>query len=482
MRAKTEWLSDAEKDLIADQAIELLGRAGMRFADSAVLPELAARGAHVDGSSGVARLPRDLVEWALARCPRRVVLAGATPADDAVLDDGEAFHVASSGGVSRTLDFRTGERRPSTLQDLRESTALSDELPQIDIIWPPVSATDVPLEQLELVEYFTVLTETRKHVTFVDPPGDPVAVGRLCEVLAGDMDRFRARPRISTCLTAASPLQVDGPALDLHVALARLGVPVHVYSMAIAGATSPVTLAGSVVQGVAEFLGAATALQVAAPGARLVFCFGTGILDMLRATFSLGCLESAQMGAMATEVGHHLGVPTLNPGLSTDAKYPGLQDGYEKALKLGAVCGANPDIVTGWGLIDSHSTMHLPQSVIDNELAAMARRLYGEVEVSHDTLAPESIASVGPGGEFLGRRETARRIRAGEHYAPTLSDRLSHEKWVEAGVTEIGRAEAEVERLLASHQERMCLDQATIDELATVCGVGDDLRRRALRA
>ena len=110
-------------------------------------------------------------------------------------------------------------------------------------------------------------------------------------------------------LTAASPLQIDGPALDIHVALARHGVPVHAYSMSIAGATSPVTLAGSVVQGVAEFLGAATALQVAAPGARLVFCFGSGVLDMLRTTFSMGNVESAQMGAMATEVGHFLGVP-----------------------------------------------------------------------------------------------------------------------------------------------------------------------------
>ena len=103
--------------------------------------------------------------------------------------------------------------------------------------------------------------------------------------------------------------------------------------MTIAGATSPVTLAGTVAQGVAEFLGIATALQVAAPGARLVFCFGSGVLDMLRTTFALGSLESGLMGAMATEVGHYLGVPTLNPGLSTDAKHAGIQAGYEKAMK-----------------------------------------------------------------------------------------------------------------------------------------------------
>ena len=239
--------------------------------------------------------------------------------------------------------------------------------------------------------------------------------------------------------------------LDVHVALAALGIPIEVYSMTIAGATSPVTLAGSVAQGLAEFLGVATALQVAAPGARPIFCFGSGVLDMLRTTFSLGCVESALMAAMATEVGHYVGVPTLSPGLSTDSKHAGLQTGYEKALKVAGVCSANPDIVTGWGLIDSHNTMYLPQSVVDDEIAAMVRRLYGDVEVSDATLAAESIARVGPGGGFLGEKDTARRVRAGEHLQPGVSNRLSYDKWLEEGRTENDVACDTVERLLAAH-------------------------------
>ena len=184
---------------------------------------------------------------------------------------------------------------------------------------------------------------------------------------------------------------------------------------------------------------------------------------------------------MATEVGHYLGVPTLNPGMSTDSKHAGLQTDYEKALKLGTVCGANPDIVTGWGLIDSHNTMYLPQSVVDNEIAAMARRLQAEVEVSDATLATGSIAKVGPGGGYLSERETARRIRAGEHYLPSVSNRFSYEKWVEDGVTENDVTEAEVTRLLAKHQERSCLAADQIDGLAAICGVDAESVRRARR-
>jgi len=482
MKAKTTWLSEQEKSRIADQAIDLLANVGMRFAGSKVLPLLAARGAEIDEATGIVRLPRELVEWALTQCPRSFVMAGATPADDVVLGADEPFHFAPSGCVAKTLDFRTGIRRPSTLEDLRECTALMDELPQLDLMWTQVSATDVPLERRELVEYFTMLTETSKHVTFVDCPNEVEAVVRICEVVSGDLDSFRKRPRISTVVTAASPLQVEGPVLDVHVALAARGVPIEVYSMTIAGATSPVTLAGTVAQGLAELLGVATALQVAAPGARLVFCFGSGVLDMLRTTFSMGCVESALMAAMATEVGHYIGVPTLNPGLSTDSRHAGLQTGYEKALKVATVAAANPDIISGLGIIDSHNTMYLPQSVVDNEIAAMVRRLRAEVEVSTATLAAESIARVGPGGGYLGEKDTARRIRAGEHLHPTVSNRLSYDQWVEEGRTENDVAKAEVERILAARAtQQPILAADEIDDLAAICKIDAEGVRRARR-
>ncbi len=482
MKASTTWLSDGEISAIVDTALGVLAETGMRFTGSRVLPLLAERGAEVDHATGLARLPRELVEWAAAQCPRSILMAGLTEADDVLLDEGEPFHFVPSGCVAKTLDFRTGERRASTLQDLRECTALNDELPQLDIMWTQVSASDVPIERRELEEYFTLLTETRKHVTFVDCPGEADAVLRIGEVLSGDLERFRARPRISTVVTAASPLQVDGSALDTHLTLASHGVPVEIYSMAIAGATAPVTLAGTVTQGVAEFLGIATAVQVAAPGSRVVFCLGSGVLDMLRTTFSLGSLESGLMGAMATEVGHHLGVPTLNPGFSTDAKEAGVQAGYEKAMKAATVCSAAPDMVSGWGLIDSHNTMSLPQSVIDNEMAAMLRRLHRPVEVSEATMAAGAIAAAGPGGGFLGHKETARRIRAGEHFLPTVSDRLSYEKWAEVGATAVDVARSEVERLLEVHAGRApYIDGAQLHELAAICGVDDEAVRRARR-
>ena len=151
-------------------------------------------------------------------------------------------------------------------------------------------------------------------------------------------------------------------------------------------------------------------------------------------------------------------------------------------MKAATVCAAGPDVVTGWGVVDSHNTMSLPQSVIDNEMGGMLRRLNGPVEVSDLTLAAEAFDAVGPGGGFLGRKETAKRIRAGEHYLPTLSSRLSYEKWVEQGTTEHDEACSRVEALLAAHAfKEPYIDGPALDEIAAICRVDDDAVRRARR-
>jgi trimethylamine--corrinoid protein Co-methyltransferase len=472
MHARTTWLSESEKSLIVEQALHILEHTGMRLVGSKTLPRLAEAGAAVDGESGLVRFPPELVTAALASCPREFVLAGATPERDAAVSAGAGFLCAPSGCAAHALDLETGRRRESTLEDLRTHVAVLDELEQLDLQWTAVTANDVPREQRELLEYLTILRETDKHVTFVDCPTHVDEVRRIFEVLSGDIDRFRARPRISTLVTTASPLQVDGDILDVHLATASWGAPLFIYTMAIAGATAPVTVIGTLVQCVAEFLGVATAMQTMAPGARVIWCSGSGVLDMRNGIFSLGCLENTLMASAAVEMGHHLGVPVLTPGLTTDAKHSGVQAGWEKGLKLFPVCATGTDLISGgMGLIDSARTLFLPQAVIDDEIVAWVRRMLADVEVSDETMAADAIAQVGPGGNFLGLRETRTRIRAGEHFVPVIASRLAYEAWEAAGVTEVDVARARVDEILRTRAGREPdLSEDQLAELATICG------------
>lgn len=474
MRQRTIWTSATERRLLVDEAVAVLRDTGVRITGSGRLPELAAAGASVDAETGSVRFPESQVRAAVEACPRSFVVAGATPDDDLLVDEGLGSYFCPSGCGAFTLDMDTGERRPSTLRDLRLATALLDELPEVDAIWTTVAANDVVSEHRELVEYGTVLLETSKHVIFVESPNDAGPLRELAAALAGDLDSFARRPRFSTLLTVASPLQIDGRLLDVHAASAALGAPVFVYTVPMAGGTAPITPAGTMVATLAEFLAAACALQALSPGARLVMGASPTILDMRTGAISYGACETGLMAVACTEVAHELGIPVSAPGMATEAKYAGPQAAFEKALKGLTVAAAGADFQSGGiGQLDTANLLSLPQAVIDAEIVAMIKRLLDDTEISAETAQREAIERVGPGGSFLAEKETRRRHRAGEYLTPHVATRQSYQAWLQDGRTELDAARDRVADLLARHTEsERPYDDQTVAAVREVCRLG----------
>ena len=455
MRLTAQWLSDEERHLIIDEAYGLLERLGMRFGAGKALATLAAAGADVDREAGVARLPRQLVAEALTRCPRDVSLAGAAPADDVLLD-GARSHFVPSGAPTHVLDMDTGDYRVSTLEDQRQSAIVADAMPIVEVMWMLVAATDVPDDHRLFREYATALSWSDKHLQDeITHPWQVEPIMRMMEVACGSLDEFRRRPRVSVVCCTSSPLAIDPGFLDVNLELARYGVPILVYPMPIAGGTAPITVAGTVAMNVAEFLGTNAAIQLAAPGTPVILGAGASLLDMKAGTFSFGALETGLKIAACAEVAHELGVPVLCPGLGTDAKYGGVQAGYEKALKGLVAVSAGADLVSGGiGLLSGANLMSLPQIVIDAEIAEMIARLVRGAEVSPATIMAEAIERVGFTGSYLSEKETSRRLRAGDVYLPTIATRLSIEGWRSRGRTEVDDAADRVREILTAADAR----------------------------
>jgi trimethylamine---corrinoid protein Co-methyltransferase len=471
-RVSAVWLTAQEETLIYEQALGLLERVGMRLKGSRALRLLAERGARVDFVTEIVRFPPELVDAARRSCPRAILLAGATVDRDVLLGEDERPHFTTGGCASRTLDPQDGTVRPSTLEDLRRSAALCDQLDGVDVFFTTVAATDVAPERRELAEYETLFNATAKHHILVNSPRQAAPLRRIAEVLSGDLERFRARPRFTTLMTAASPLQVDGRLLDFHAEMAAVGAPVGIFAAPLCGATAPVTVAGTVTLALAEFLGAATAIQSISPGSRLLMGSIGSVLDMHSAMASFCAPEAVAISAIGAQVAHSLGLPVQCAGLPTDAKYAGVQAGYEKAIKGMATAAAGADMISGGiGLLESSSLLSLPQIIIDAEIVAMIKRVLAGAEVTLETVMSETIERIGVGGDFLKDKGTVRRLRAGEHFAPLLSTRLSFEAWTAAGRTEVDAARDEVDRLLANAEglaPNLTDDQRT--ELARICG------------
>jgi len=479
VECRLSWMSPAERDLIIESALVVLERVGMRMKGARALDALQERGAVVDRESGMARMPESVVRAALAGLPDQLFIAGATPQQDLVFDRRTGPHFNPSACIAKTLDFRTGKLRPSLLQDLREGTMVMDATPELDLMWTFATANDVPVEKRELLEYYTYLANTSKPLVFVDCPTETEAVRRIMEVLGGSLEGHRRRPRLGLLCAVRAPLEVNGDLLDVTCEFARLGSPVFAYSMPMAGATSPVTVGGTLAQMWAEILGMVTAVQAMAPGAAMLVCCGPGILDMRTSSMSLGCPENTLMGVASVEIGHHLGLPVHNSGLSSDAKHPGLQAGYEKGMKVLPAAMAGVDLVSGgFGALDSSSVWHLPMVPIDAEVARLVKRLVAGAEISAETVMLDVIERVGVGGNYLKERVTRDRIRAGEHFVPAVGSRLPFEQWAAEGRQETDVARDAVEETLARMEALgpegavSLLSDDQLAALAEICGVG----------
>ena len=480
MQWRLSCIDASERDLIIESAFAVLERVGMRMPGAHTVAALQERGALVDHDTDTVRMPEEMVRAALESLPDQLFIAGATSAQDVVLDRRSGPYFNPAGCMAKTLDHRTGELRPSDLRDLREGTMVMDATPEIDVMWTFVSANDVPVERRELVEYYTYLTHTAKPLVCVDCPTEVEAVRRIMEILGDGPEGYRRRPRLGVLCAARAPLEVNGGLLDTTCKLAALGSPVWIYTMPISGATSPITMGGTLAIRWAEVLGLTTAVQAVAPGAAVLACCGPGVLDMRTSSMSLGCPENTMMAAVSVEIGHHLGLPVHNPGQASDAKHPGLQAGYEKGTKALAAALAGADLISaGFGALAASSVFHLPMVAVDAEIARLVKRIVAGVEVSAETVMLEAIERVGVGGNYLKERATRERVRAGEHFMPVIGSRLPFEQWMAEGRIESDEARDRVDHLLAEAEKDARVHEGgasllTADQLralAEVCGV-----------
>ncbi len=452
MRLRLSALESGEAERIVERALDVLATTGMRLAGTRALVGLARAGARVE-ESGLVRFPPELVQEAVAACPRDILMAGAEPGRDVHLREGGRTHFLPGGCGAFTLDMESGERRPGVLADLRAATVVLDEMPHVDALYTTVTAGDVDPARRDLVELATMLGATGKHVICVSGPPLKGDAARVVDVVSGGREDFAARPRFSTLCTTASPLAVDGGVLDRHLDTVELGAPLLIYTMPLTGATGPASLAGTVALGLAEFLGVATVVQTVRPGAPVVFCFGANALDMRHGTVALGSLEGSLMCSAAIAVGHGLGVPVHCPGMATDAKHTGAQAGYEKALKSLTLAAAGADVVTGGiGLLDGGNTLSIPQIVVDDEIAGMVRAMLAPVPVDVGPELGAQIDRVGPGGSYLGENETRRLVRG--YFMPQVAVRRPYDQWLAAGATEADVAAHTAREILAARGDR----------------------------
>jgi trimethylamine--corrinoid protein Co-methyltransferase len=475
---KLSLLDASACEEIHEATLDVLARAGVRFASPTALAVLREAGAEVDDETLIARLPRELVEQAVARAPREVVLGARDPARDVVLDGARTWLTVDGTGAA-TLDHRTGQRRPSTAADLAAATRVADALDEIGFVGPPVSAGDAA-PGTEVLENLAVLLEnTGKHVQYeVQREGEVPYVMDMLAAAADDGRWDPRRPLMSVVYCPVSPLQHEREMLDACLALAPRRVPMCVYSLGLSGATAPASLAGAVAQTNAEILSAIVLFELVEPGLPVIYVADAAVLDMRSGVYACAGPEAILMNLSLVAMGRYYGLPVMATGFTSDAKEYSVVAGFEGGSSALASLLARPDAIVGAGLLDAAQMLYLPKLVLDAEIMRQCEAVQRGLTIDHEHLAADLICRVGPGGQYLAARETRRTLAAGEHYRPRAYGRESYDAWTAAGQTVVQRAAATVESILDSHRPKPLPTGAAPRFAALIAAAGAQLGER----
>jgi trimethylamine--corrinoid protein Co-methyltransferase len=210
---------------------------------------------------------------------------------------------------------------------------------------------------------------------------------------------------------------------------AAAGQPPLITSLAIAGATGPVTLAGNLALQNAEVLAGIVLAQLVREGTPVIFGGASSNTEMRNGTLSIGSPEMAMNAAATAQIARYYKIPARCGGAVCDAKAPDGQAGYESMMNLlmAKVSGAN-FVLHSAGIMESFNCMSYEKFMMDDEICGMVKRIHSGIEVDPDTLALDVIKAVGPGGHFLDKDHTYDHFRT-EFYQPRLSNRDDFVTW-----------------------------------------------------
>lgn len=465
-KPQLKLLSDSEVGTLHEASLEILNQTGVKIDNEYLQEILAGEGAEVDGEADRVRLPASLVESAMERAPAEFDLYERGEDQKEMKVGGTSLHAHTTGGPSYIRDLESGERRDAKLQDVIQGALIVNSLDNIHAYCPVVSPTDVisGTEEIEMVN--AGLRNTEKVVE------NPVSSGKevdyfyeLFAAVSGSEAKLKEKPSFTVSVSPISPLTFDKQSAEALRKSAEKDLPTKVLPAPITGATAPVTFAGALAQQNAELLAGLTILQTVNPGLRTVMGPRLSIMDMRSSFVSWGTQELGRASACAVQLLAEYDLPSDVYGLSSDAKIMDQQQGYEKSLNgiLPALAGA--DFLSGAGGLESLKSCSLAQLVIDNEVLGMIIDTVNGFEIDEETIALDVIDSVGPGGDFLREKHTARFSRGGEQYEATFSNRDTWEYWVAKGEKDIREVAREKAKSILTNSNQPEMNPATMRTL-----------------
>ena len=416
--ASVRWkcLSREEEDLLHRKSIEVLEGIGVLVRSESVLSMLKAAGASVDDKNRVARISERMVTEALNSAPRTFRLSARDNANDLSLPTEGIPYMTTDGLTLYMLDIDTGERRDASRRDFADFARLADALNAIDFFWPIVTISDVPARCHSAYELWTSFENCALHVQ--GDCTDAVDARRqiqLASIIAGGEEELRKRPLFSSATNPISPLSFDEGAVEAQVEFARAGVPILCHSMSMPGSSSPVTLAGTIVNINCENLASIVITQIASPGAPHIYGSSSAPTDMRTGAIDFSAPEHLFISAAAGQMAKRYHRPCMVASWGLGREGPGVRTSFSETFSYISSVFSGSDLIPGIGALDCSKGCSLEQVVLDSYVWDNFRAFLRDFEIDERTVAMDVTREVGQGNCYLTHVHTARNYGTSLH-------------------------------------------------------------------
>jgi len=433
--------------------LEVLQVTGVKVESKEAAEIFLSAGAVVEQVSNyfLVKIPPHIVEEAIRYAPRPGIFYGRVPEDDFIAEP-HRVGFATFGECIQVIDPLTRKARKSTKKDCEEISQICDYYDEISVMERPCCSSDTHPETQPLHNFEAIVTNTSKPVFIAAVNArNCTKMVEMAASCVGGMESFRKRPFLNIFVCPTSPLTLVKDCCEVIMEAAKLGAGIAIIPMALAGATSLATVAGTLVTHNAEVLSALVLAQLTVKGTRCVYCSVSTIMDLKLMVSAVGAPEQGLISAGAAKLAEYYRLPSWIGGGVSDSKIPDAQAAYEFALNAltGALSGAN--IVYGAGVLELGLTQDYAKLVMDIEAIKSIKKIINGVEISDETLALNVIHQVGPGGEYLTHEHTFQYMR--EQSQPKLFDRRSRDAWQKSGSKDLTeRAYEQAVHIINNHQ------------------------------
>jgi trimethylamine--corrinoid protein Co-methyltransferase len=435
------FLNEQELDRLHAAIVKTLAEIGVRFQQEEALELFRKSGASVTGDT--VRIPESLLNRALKTVPEKFTVKGRSAEYDIEVGGPKPVLAAASGPVFARVG---GLRRLATREDFLNLLKLTETSSVVNICnYIVVEPQDMPEDRRKLYQVASALKYSHKPLI-----GITMGKGRTEECL-GLLDKFyqdggQGAPRAIGIISPISPLVYDEGMISHIIGYAKGNQPIMIAACSQPGATSPVTLAGTLVIDTAEVLAAVVLSQLLKPGLPVIMGSTSAACDLRYVSPAIGSPETGLITFAFKALCKRYHIPCRSGGTLADSKDTDMQAGIEGAMvMLPAILSGVDFILHACGTMDSFNTVCLEKFIIDEETSSAMLRMAAGFEINDDTLALDCINEVGPGGNFMTHDHTLDYFKT-EMWRPALFSRENFSKWEETGSKDLTERAAEALR------------------------------------